>query len=343
MKNSNERFTYNSFAIQSFSSGQLYYNKGEKDITYHYTSPDAFLSIVQNHTIRFTDIRYLNDRSEGIYFVKLLLDFIDKNKNKYPYFEEAVNRLLKENDLNKIKNLEITSIKYNDIPRMPYKPERVFVFCTCTEADSLNMWNYYVNNGSYQGYNIGFRISELLKAFDTPSENQADTFIVHYGKVLYTEKEHFTEIQHLAESMERNITFNSSISNVVEEQDILFAQMKLRSYIDSHGAFYKHPKFESEKEFRIIIEIADERIPRTEENAKKYFGEYNQKMVEGFCTKRGLVIPFLTVTFPEKAIYRVTVAPMIEYDIAKNSVRELLSISKIEGVRIDKSTVPIRF
>ena len=343
MKNSNERSTYNSFAIQSFSSGQLNYSEGEKDITYHYTSPDAFLSIVQNHTIRFTDIRYLNDRSEGIYFVKLLLEFIDKNKNKYPYFEEAVNRLLKENDPDKIKNLEITNIKYNDIPRMPYNPERVFVFCTCTEADSLNMWNYYVNNGSYQGYNIGFRISELLKAFDTPSTNQADTFIVHYGKVLYTEREHFAEIQHLAESIERSITFHSYGSNVVEEHDILVAQMKLRNYIDSHGAFYKHPKFESEKEFRIIIEIADERIPRTEENAKEYFGEYNQKMVEGFCTKRGLVIPFLTVTFPEKAIYRVTVAPMIEYDIAKNSVRELLSTSKIEGVKIYKSTVPIRF
>ena len=56
---------------------------------YHYTSPEAFLSIIQNHSIRFTDIRYMNDRAEGIYFVKLLLDFVEKNRGNYPHFEEV--------------------------------------------------------------------------------------------------------------------------------------------------------------------------------------------------------------------------------------------------------------
>ena len=341
MKNNDIKF--NSFQIKSFSPGMLSSFDGKEGIVYHYTSPDAFLSIIQYQTLRFTDIRYLNDRSEGIYFVKLLLDFMDKHKTKYPYFNEVVNALLKKNDLSKIRNLETTNIDFDGIPGMPYKAERVFVFCTCLEADSLNMWNYYVNSGSYQGYNIGFRVPELLKAFDTPKENQIDSFTVHYGKVLYTEKEHYAEIEHLAEGMERGITFNSSDGSGVTERDLRYAQLRLRSYIDSLGAFYKHPKFKSEEEFRVIIEIADDQIPRTEDDSTRYFGEYNQKMRQGFCSKQGLIVPFLTVTFPPKAIYRVTAAPMIEYDIAKNSIRELLTTSKIDGVKIYKSTVPIRF
>ena len=334
---------FNSFLIKSFSSDTPSPSDVNENVVYHYTSPDAFLSIMQHQTLRFTDIRYLNDRSEGIYFVKLLLDFMDKNKTKYPHFNEVVNKLLQGNDLNKIRNLETTNIIFDDIPGMPYKRERTFVFCSCGESDSLNMWNYYVNNGSYQGYNIGFRVSELLKAFDTPKENQIDSFIVHYGKVLYSEKEHNAEIERLADGMESGITFHSSDGNGVTERDFQYAQLRLRRYIDSLGAFYKHPKFKSEEEFRVIIEIADDMVPRTENDSKKYYGEYNQKMKQGFCSKQGLIVPFLTVSFPSTAIYRVTVAPMIEYDIAKKSIRELLETLNIKGVKIYKSTVPIRF
>lgn len=34
---------------------------------------------------------------------------------------------------------------------------------------------------------------------------------------------------------------------------------------------------------------------------------------------------------------------MLEFDIAKSSIRELLSMSGIEKVRVDKSSIPIRF
>lgn len=45
-------------------------------------------------------------------------------------------------------------------------------------------------------------------------------------------------------------------------------------FIDSFCAFFKHPKFEDEKEFRIVIEIADARIPRTDNH---FVGPYNKK------------------------------------------------------------------
>ena len=331
---SEEKYTFNSFQIKSFVPKEEKSPTIESDIVYHYTSPEAFLSIVKNNKIRFTDIRYLNDKTEGVYFVKLLLDFMDENKGNYPYFNEVVNRLLKGNDLRKIKNLETSNIEFAEIPKLPYVKERVFVFCTCTEADSLNMWNYYVNNSNYQGYNIGFRISNLLKAFDTPKENTIDSFTVHYGKVLYTPKEHYAEIKCLAERIEKDITFHQNDGQGVTELDLSYAQIRLRNYIDSLGKFYKHPKFKSEEEFRIILEIADKRIPRKDIGAEHYFGIYNKKLQYDFCAKQGLVVPFLEVTFPDDAIYRITIAPTTEFEIAKEGVKELLYESKIKGVKV---------
>ena len=140
----NERL-FNSPLIKRFSPGSVDDEVSSNEIVYHYTSPEAFLSIIRSHTLRFTDIHYLNDKSEGIYFTKLLLDFMD---------------------------------------------------------------------------------------------------------------------------------------------------------------------------------------------------EYHDK---GFCCKQGLIVPYLSISFPEKSIYRITLAPMLEFDIAKSSIRELLSMSGIEKVRVDKSSIPIRF
>ena len=302
---------------------------------YHYTSPEAFLSIIQNHSIRFTDIRYMNDRAEGIYFVKLLLDFVEKNRGNYPHFEEVINQLLKGNDLEKIRTLATTEIQYEEIPRLPYHPNRVFVFCTCTEVDSLNMWNYYTNTGVYQGYNIGFRLFDLLRSFDTPSSKVLDPILVHYGKVLYEEKKQFEEITRLAEEIEIKA---SKSPNALKRE-----QIHLRMYIDSKGAFFKHPKFKSEQEFRIIVEMPEAKIPRQKDDPKKYVGVHNQELWEGFCTKHGLIVPFLNVSFSKEAIQRITIAPMVEYEIAKKSIRELLECQRIKNVQIYKSTIPIRF
>lgn len=344
----NRKYEFNSFLIKSIMPTEqgisvVGDSKEQEDIVYHYTSPDAFLSIIQNQAIRFTDIRYLNDKSEGIYFVKLLLEFRDKNKGKYPYFEEAINALLIDNDAEKIKNLEVTHIKFSEIPYMPYKAERIFVFCTCTEADSLNMWNYYVNNGAYQGYNIGFKINEFLKTFDTPQQNQADSFAVYYGKVLYSSSNQTREIRYFVNGIEREIEKEAEKGSDAIGRAIKYAQLKIRSYIDSHGAFYKDSKFRSEEEFRIVIEIANDRVPRKKEDAQKYFGANNKKLLQGFCTKRGLVVPYLCVAIPKESISRVTVAPMVEYDVAYDSIHELFRSVNINNTQVHKSHIPIRF
>lgn len=337
-----EKYEFNSFLIRKIMPTKQGFSviggQEKEDIIYHYTSPEAFLSIVQHQEIRFTDIRYLNDKAEGIYFVKVLLDFLHKNTGKYPIFEEAINELLKGNDWDKIRNLETSEVHYNEIPRMPYKAERVFVFCACAEPDLLNMWNYYVNNGSYQGYNIGLRIKALLNTFDTPTPHEIDAFQVYYGNVIYDERQQMQEIRMLAEGIEKGARISED-----QERAAKYAQLTLRAYINTQGAFYKHPKFKAENEFRIIVQILDKRIPHSKEDAKRFTGTNNKKLAEGFCTKRGLIVPYLAVSLPKDSISRVTVAPMVEFGIAKTSIQELFDAEGLQRPPVYKSTIPIRF
>ena len=87
---------------------------------------------------------------------------------------------------------------------IPYMEQRHFVFCMSAKQDSLNMWNYYVNNGNYQGYNIGFSVNKFLKTFDINVDKFIDPFIVYYGDVLYKEAEQYKEIKSFFDLIEKN-------------------------------------------------------------------------------------------------------------------------------------------
>ena len=95
------------------------------------------------------------------------------NKNAFPLCCECVNELLKENNYNDLESLDVSKIKYTyNIAgkEANSKEKRIFIFCTSADNDSLNMWNYYVNNGKYQGYNIGVNINKFLKFADYHGE-----------------------------------------------------------------------------------------------------------------------------------------------------------------------------
>jgi len=338
MKNS---FAFNSIFIREFCPGK-WIDDEQTDIVYHYTSPDAFLSIISGNAIRFSDIRYMNDKSETIFFVKCLIEFVEKKKKDYPYFCEAVNALLKGNDYDKIKRLAVDEVIYNSFPGLRVENQRNFIFCTSNDADSLNMWNYYASNGSYKGYNIGFNVKAFLKTFDVENDHCADSFLVYYGNVIYQEKKQMAAIEELAINIEKVITFDNSI------QAISRAAIVIRSYIETRGPFFKDYSFRSENEYRFLISIAEKRIPHDKEEAGKYAGVYNKNLCEGFCIKNGLIVPFLQVSIPHNAISRITISPITEYKIAKSSIKELLEHKRIKdpngkNVSIYKSNIPIRF
>lgn len=309
---------------------------------YHYTSPEAFLSIIQNGSIRFSDVRYMNDKSEAIFVVKRLIEFSEKKKNVYPLFCEALNKLLKGNNFDALKNLAVDKVQYVEFPGLKFEKQRNFIFCTSTESDSLNMWNYYASGGKYSGYNIGLSVQNFLKSFDTESEEFLDAFIVYHGNVIYKEKEQFEIIEELAKQIEKPIQYDKS------PQAIHRRAATIRNFIEIKGLFFKHSSFSSENEYRFLLSIAEKRIPHTVNEAKKYYGVFNKQIYEDFYIRNGVVVPFLKITIPPCSIGRITMSPMTEFEIARNSINELLDIKQIRGtnnskVRVCKSQIPIRF
>lgn len=57
------------------------------------------------------------------------------------------------------------------------------------------MWNYYVNGGNYQGYNVGITVNSILKSFSVLKKENIELL---YGKVLCNKLE---QIRYLKEGI----------------------------------------------------------------------------------------------------------------------------------------------
>ena len=303
---------------------------------YHYTSPTAFHAIIKDGFVRFSDIRYMNDKSETVYVVKVILEYLNEHPGEYLFVRNALDLLIGEKHYSDILELRVTSLPYNDIPKFEYLATRNFLFCMSTEKDSLNMWNYYVQNGRYEGFNIGFNLCELIRTFDTPSEKEIEGFSVYYGKVIYKKEKQYEAAKEIVERIEK-------MKNYGVDPILPFAAMSLRNEIESRGLFIKHPEFAFEREHRIVVHIAEKRIPHTVEDAKKYFGENNKQIVEDFCVKNGLIVPFLKVKIPVASIAKVTISPIAEFDLASKGVNEFLRTKGFNKAEVVPSKIPIRF
>lgn len=303
---------------------------------YHYTSPNAFLSIIRDGFIRFTDIEYMNDKSETVYAVKVLLDFLDQHAEKYLFTRDVLNALIGKQSYPDIQSLKTTTIEFSDFAGFAKQKNRSFLFCLSAKRDSLNMWNYYVQNGHYEGYALGLNLYEFLKTFDTPSSKEIDAFSVYHGKVLYKEELQFEAMRRIVEEIEK-------LEHIGIGPIVPFAAVILRNKLESEGLFIKHPEFSSEQEYRIVIHIADSRIPHNKEESAKYIGENNKQMYEDFCVKNGLLVPFLKVKIPTESVSKVIVSPIMEFSLAEKGVTELLTINGFSAASVEQSKIPIRF
>ncbi len=93
---------------------------------YHYTSPNAFLSIIRDGFIRFSDIEYMNDKSETVYAVKVLLDFLDKYPGKYLFTRDVLDALIGKQSYSDIQSLKTTAIVFNDFGGFTTQKNRSF-------------------------------------------------------------------------------------------------------------------------------------------------------------------------------------------------------------------------
>lgn len=194
---------------------------------YHYTSASAMKSILDNRSLRFTKIDFMNDVEEIEYALHILDNLIDINKN------------LKEETKIKIKDQLM-------IKRKDYFFGNTYVMSFSSNGDLLPVWTHY---GREDGYSIKFA-KELFKSMDytdttfigSGNGSNYHTYSIRVNEVIYDDaiqKKIINDLLNEIDYFDRN--------NGEEYINILL------NLIVDILVFFKNPGHKSEKEYRLVV------------------------------------------------------------------------------------------
>ena len=273
---------------------------------FHYTSPDAFLSIMNDGKLRFTDRNYLNDTSEGKYIFDLCLENSKTICEGYEAYEQGFVGAC----------MEMKS-RFEEI-RLVYQ-------CSLsTDPDSLCLWNYYTRGNSIQGYSLGFSGNSLFSSLVNNGK-----YHVNMGKVVYS-KEKQLEILRKATCL----FFELHKRGIDKEPPIperkMLEILQYRLYLLGH--FFKQKYFEVENEFRITL-IA---LTAADDSKKEELNFFN---------RNGVMVPYIDVCLEPSVLKSIRVSPTMNGTRAKDGAF-MLSRKKFDQLTkadIMMSKIPLRY
>lgn len=277
---------------------------------YHYTSPTGFKGIIEEAKLRFSDNYYLNDKGEGSYVLDLLLNNLDR---VYP------DAFIKD------------EVRMRCLEYMKQRKDMSFRAYLCSfsqEPDSLSLWNYYTKGDTIKGYNLKFNAKNLLSSLGPISLETGSTVKPIGRKVIYEKEKQLSVIIKIFES------FNKFFPSSDEHFKRLAVSLMLEK-IMLCGMFFKSPYFETEKEYRIIINIP----------LDNDFLSENIKLEERFAEKNGFFIPYISVPFCPSALEEVKMSPTLDFELTRASVKRILrsKFSHIEYPNITQSDITVRY
>ncbi|MBR5088476.1 MAG: DUF2971 domain-containing protein [Ruminiclostridium sp.] len=273
----------------------LYFNYD--NIIFHYTSSDILPCILSSDGIklRFTDYRFLNDISEGNDFhelFKLILNQLHECKSiNDDFFNEANNQ-------------------YKEL-----KPPQLFIACFSMNKDSLPLWNYYLKNGKYEGYSLGFDFTTLK-----------DDKNISVAKVIYDD-----------ETKEKVIKNIITKQNARDDIDIKIKCAELMDDIQKMHLFMKRNCFRHEEEIRLVLN----RFAVDDNPSDKY----RCGNIE-YYNRNGILQPFCDVTFNDTSIFKsCCFAPTMQKELAVIGLNSFLKSEKYDLSRISifQSEIPVRY
>ena len=319
----------------SLFSGNLRQNS-----VYHYTSIGGLKGILSNQTLHFTNIKYMNDKDEYI-------AGLDSLAKVYGFSSE---------EHAKIKSV-LTSQKV-----------QTFVCCFSLKKDSLPMWNYYTKEINNQGYNIEFDDKKLVESIlrnnpcldgceisfgkvDYSKDNDSEYSIAIANEIISSFKVLGLRLQTLfeknicnaASSTPNKETLEKTISNIEKKKNrvpiFFYNGEKCRfekNPSENYLYFIKRDCFRQEKEFRIVISVPDELLPKL-----------TDKKVYKFRISNGVLVPYLELKFSKEVVKSLTISPTVKSDLVEQSIQDFIKYSgyNIEDFSkfIKHSEIPVRF
>ena len=197
----------------------------EPDFLYHYTDQSGLLGVVHNRELWATKIHYMNDATEFSIIFELITRRLDAEASKFrglakgPYLSTA--------DILK---------KFIDLIRNVH----VCVACFCKCGDLLSQWRGYSGANGY-GYSIRFNTKKLKEFAD-----KANFFLT---QCIYDRTEQDRIVGEICDHYLPKIE--------AETADPTGLMREFTTKIIKYGAYFKHPAFSEEKEWRLISEPLD--------------------------------------------------------------------------------------
>ncbi|MGU3469878.1 DUF2971 domain-containing protein [Paenibacillus sp. D51F] len=285
---------------------------------YHYTNNQALIGMLGENELWVSRCDFLNDAQEVKYFTNVLVQVIN-------IIESDIEKLRLQGDTDGdilrflISKLKLTQFNFEE--KFQEIIDRSFVFSMSANEDSHLLFSNYSKGN---GYNIGFRKDEFIKSL------YQDNMAVHAALVNYDPEEQVGML--LNEFFGRYNQLIYTLASTPQRAKItdyyvdkLYNALTLSFF--TYALNFKHPKFASEEEFRIIIFEMEPDI-----NTK-------------FRTMGESIIPFVKVKpntskFP---VDYVTIGPKNNLDIAEAGMRVFLNYNSYSDVIIQKSVIPLRY
>ena len=279
------------------------------DTVWHYTSAQGLHGIVDSGRVWATDIRFLNDAQE------------------FEWGSQLVNRLLGETDLTGRKEETVRIVRGLCDPSSPivlrYMADlRLFVTCFCEKGDLLSQWRGYASGG----YSIGFTPPALLTGGPLTTLGNALIF----RKVLYETVAQEAAVAKLINDLIDYLDVDPSESSRADG----FAANLVNGWAEV-AAWFKHPAFEEEAEWRAIY--APQHDPSAKTLRHRSSGER--------------IVPYVELTLPDifssasaaLPIEEIMCGPSLEPLVKRAGVASLISKNPLyAGTRVTVSATPLR-
>jgi hypothetical protein len=270
------------------------------DILYHYTSMSTLQSILNNIegdylTFRATDIKYMNDVSEGEIATEILKESLINYENNLPEKEKKnISKYLTSDKLNFFKTIDLDK---------PYH----FIFSLSQMRDFLPMWNTYADKSL--GVAIGFK-KELFSEVSYPYDFELQDCDYNQEDIKYYIESKISEIY-------KTIAIQNNFFGIFGDlKDVLWGVLKKSVPI------LKHHTFSYEKETRLVLQN-----PFNLESIDSHF-----KSID-FNIKNGLPKPFLEFKMPKSSIGEIIIGPCVDYELASHSLFRMLKKAGIDSTK----------
>ena len=299
---------------------------------YRYTSPTVFEKTLSKKTLWFTRGDCFNDYEDGEVVSKLYNDCLKELLVEKIIDEE----FFVEAAMTEIKHL-VWLVGDNIATQIECKP---FICCFSKEKDSLQMWQYYSKGSSFEGYNIGLRLNELL---------HVNPFFVEFGAVVYDEKTQKECIKRAVSTAYRD--YHDNLLDIqklrIDQKGLLDYELGvLRSNLAKLSCFFKRPCFSGEKEIRVVVKVPIEEKYRDSTWSGVKSQQENVKI--NYRIQQALMIPYIELPINPRSIESITIGPITSSNniaLEKNVdvVNEFAAGCLGRSVPVQSSSIPVRF